>query len=123
MCFGLVVKHAESKTNSQRAFTQVKHVLCGYLRQCLCLFSELLYNLTADVEKRQRSQPSRAYFTQNGSQVSQVSQQLRLDINKEECRRYTAYVKVTALTPHPPAGCCSRRPALIRLTTLIARSP
>lgn len=68
------------------------------------LLSELLYNLTADVEKRQRNQPSRAYFTQNGSQISQLSQQLRLDINKEECRRYTAYVKVRGPTLH--CSCC-----------------
>lgn len=64
------------------------------MQQCFRLFTELLYNLTADVEKRQRNQPSRAFFTQNGSQISQVGQQLRLDINREECRRYTAYVKV-----------------------------
>lgn len=69
------------------------------MQQCLRLFTELLYNLTADVEKRQRNQPSRAFFTQNGSQISQVSQQLRLDINREECRRYTAYVKVKLPPP------------------------
>uniref|UniRef100_H2U7U8 Integrin, alpha 9 n=1 Tax=Takifugu rubripes TaxID=31033 RepID=H2U7U8_TAKRU len=62
-------------------------------RQLPGQIGELLYNLTADVEKRQRNQPSRAFFTQNGSQISQVSQQLRLDINREECQRYTAYVK------------------------------
>lgn len=65
-----------------------------HMQHCFRLFTELLYNLTADVEKRQRNQPSRAFFTQNGSQISQVSQRLRLDINREECRRYTAYVKV-----------------------------
>lgn len=92
------------------------------LQQCFCLFSELLYNLTADVGKRERSQPSRAYFTQNGSQISQLSQQLRLDINKEECRRYTAYVKVQSDTPHRPDGCFSSRPALIRPMTTLARS-
>uniref|UniRef100_A0A8C9WYJ2 Integrin, alpha 9 n=1 Tax=Sander lucioperca TaxID=283035 RepID=A0A8C9WYJ2_SANLU len=54
---------------------------------------ELLYNLTADVDKRQKSQPSRVYFTQSGSQISQMSQQLSLDINREQCQRYTAYVK------------------------------
>ncbi|KAA8583931.1 hypothetical protein FQN60_015139, partial [Etheostoma spectabile] len=54
---------------------------------------ELLYNLTADVDKRQRSQPSRVYFTQSGSQISQMSRQLSLDINREQCQRYTAYVK------------------------------
>lgn len=59
-----------------------------------CLCSELLYNLTADVDKRQKSQPSRVYFTQSGSQISQMSRQLSLDINREECQRYTAYVKV-----------------------------
>lgn len=54
----------------------------------------MLYNLTADVDKRQKSQPARVYFTQSGSQISQMSQQLSLDINREQCQRYTAYVKV-----------------------------
>uniref|UniRef100_A0AAQ5X8H0 Integrin alpha-2 domain-containing protein n=1 Tax=Amphiprion ocellaris TaxID=80972 RepID=A0AAQ5X8H0_AMPOC len=54
---------------------------------------ELLYNLTADVDKRQKSQPSRIYFAQGGSQVSQMSQQLSLDISREQCQRFTAYVK------------------------------
>ncbi|XP_018548533.1 integrin alpha-9 isoform X1 [Lates calcarifer] len=54
---------------------------------------ELLYNLTADVDKRQKSQPSRIYFIQSGSQISQMSQQFSLEINREECQRYTAYVK------------------------------
>ncbi|XP_068597010.1 integrin alpha-9 [Brachionichthys hirsutus] len=53
----------------------------------------LLYNLTADVDKRQKGQPSRAYFIQGGSQISQISQELNLDINKEACQRYTSYVK------------------------------
>lgn len=66
-------------------------VMCNSV---FCLRSELLYNLTADVDKRQKSQPSRVYFTQSGSQISQMSQQLSLDINREECQRYTAYVKV-----------------------------
>ncbi len=61
----------------------------------VCLLLELLYNLTADADKRQKSQPSRVYFTQNGSQISQVSQQLSLDINREQCQRHTAYVKVS----------------------------
>uniref|UniRef100_A0A3Q3IQ87 Integrin alpha-2 domain-containing protein n=1 Tax=Monopterus albus TaxID=43700 RepID=A0A3Q3IQ87_MONAL len=54
---------------------------------------ELLYNLTADVDKRQKSQTSRVYFTLSGSQISQMSQQLNLDIKTEECQHYTAYVK------------------------------
>lgn len=62
--------------------------------RCFRLFSELLYNLTADVDKRQKSQPARVYFIHSGSQISQMSQQLSLDINREQCQRYTAYVKV-----------------------------
>uniref|UniRef100_A0A8K9WZM4 Integrin, alpha 9 n=1 Tax=Oncorhynchus mykiss TaxID=8022 RepID=A0A8K9WZM4_ONCMY len=54
---------------------------------------ELLYNLTADVDKRQRSQPSRVYLVQNGAQMSSVSNELSLDINTVECHQYTAYVK------------------------------
>uniref|UniRef100_A0A3B3B5V5 Integrin, alpha 9 n=1 Tax=Oryzias melastigma TaxID=30732 RepID=A0A3B3B5V5_ORYME len=54
---------------------------------------ELLYNLTADADKRQKSQPGRVYFVQSGSQISQMSQQLSLDINREECQHYTAFVK------------------------------
>uniref|UniRef100_A0AAY4E1E5 Integrin alpha-2 domain-containing protein n=1 Tax=Denticeps clupeoides TaxID=299321 RepID=A0AAY4E1E5_9TELE len=54
---------------------------------------ELLYNLTADVDKRQRSQPTRVYFPNNGDQTATVSQTLRLDIHKEECYQYTSYVR------------------------------
>uniref|UniRef100_A0A4W5RJ53 Integrin, alpha 9 n=1 Tax=Hucho hucho TaxID=62062 RepID=A0A4W5RJ53_9TELE len=54
---------------------------------------ELLYNLTADVDKRQRSQPSRVYLVQNGAQMSSVRNELSLDINTVECQQYTAYVK------------------------------
>ncbi|XP_077468611.1 integrin alpha-9 [Stigmatopora argus] len=54
---------------------------------------ELLYNLTADVEKRQKNLPSRVYFIQSGSQISQKSQQLSLDVNKDKCQPFTAYVK------------------------------
>ncbi|CAL8359486.1 unnamed protein product [Boreogadus saida] len=54
---------------------------------------ELLYNLTADADKRQRGQPSRIYFSQNGVPVSVLSQQLNLDINREVCQHFTAYVK------------------------------
>ncbi|XP_029031137.1 integrin alpha-9 [Betta splendens] len=54
---------------------------------------EVLYNLTADVEKRQGSQPSRAFFSQGGSQVSQTSQRLGLVSGEEACQRFTAHVK------------------------------
>lgn len=72
--------------------------VCSYF-DTVNLFTELLYNITADVDKRQKSQPARVYFTQSGSQINQMSQQISLDINREECRRYTAYVKVRFRSP------------------------
>lgn len=83
-----------TKPNRTRRFSQDYLSSKNYRQQYFYLLSELLYNLTADVDKRQKSQPSRVYFTQSGSQISQMSQQLSLDINREECQRYTAYVKV-----------------------------
>lgn len=65
----------------------------------VCVRSELLYNLTADVGKKQKSQSSRVYFTQSGSQINRLSHQLSLDINREQCQRYTAYVKVSLPWP------------------------
>ena len=61
----------------------------------LSLSSELLYNLTADVDKRQKAQPSRVYFTHNREQTTVLSQSLGLDVNRQECHRYTAYVRVS----------------------------
>lgn len=74
-------------------------ILPNYENSISVPLPELLYNLTADVDKRQKSQPSRVYFTQGGSQISQTSQQLSLDINRELCQRYTAFVKVRSDSP------------------------
>lgn len=65
---------------------------------------ELLYNLTADVDKRQKGQPSRVYFTQGGSQISQISGHFSMDINREECQRYTTYVKKDVKEVFTPIG-------------------
>ncbi|XP_061101634.1 integrin alpha-9 [Conger conger] len=54
---------------------------------------ELLYNLTADVDKRQRGQPPRALFSLNGELTSTVSEVMRLGINNELCRHYVVYVR------------------------------
>uniref|UniRef100_A0A674C5C9 Integrin, alpha 9 n=1 Tax=Salmo trutta TaxID=8032 RepID=A0A674C5C9_SALTR len=77
-----------------------QHLNCFNARVCLLFRGkhlpgqiELLYNLTADVDKRQRSQSSRVYFIQNGGQISLMSNELSLDINREDCQQYTAYVK------------------------------
>uniref|UniRef100_A0AAZ3RAD3 Integrin alpha-2 domain-containing protein n=1 Tax=Oncorhynchus tshawytscha TaxID=74940 RepID=A0AAZ3RAD3_ONCTS len=77
-----------------------QHLNCFNARVCLLFRGkhlpgqiELLYNLTADVDKRQRSQSSRVYFIQNGAQISFMSNELSLDINREDCQQYTAYVK------------------------------
>ncbi|XP_041920787.1 integrin alpha-9 [Alosa sapidissima] len=54
---------------------------------------ELLYNLTADVDKRQKGQPSRVYFTHNREQTTILSQALSLDVNQQDCHHYTAHVR------------------------------
>ncbi|XP_066535533.1 integrin alpha-9 isoform X2 [Hoplias malabaricus] len=54
---------------------------------------ELLYNLTADAEKRHKGLPYRIYFTHNGEQTGVVSQLFRLSIHRQECHQYTAYVR------------------------------
>ncbi|KAL2082997.1 hypothetical protein ACEWY4_020770 [Coilia grayii] len=56
---------------------------------------ELLYNLTADVDKRQKGQPSRVYLTHNREQTTVVTQTLHLDINRQICHKYTAHVRAS----------------------------
>lgn len=98
------------------------------MSRCCRLFTDLLYNLTADVDKRQKSAPSRVYFTQSGSQISQISHQISLDFNREECQRYTAYVKVRlacldlALAAFVLGYLCAAH-VLSRLLSPWARSP
>ncbi|XP_062318876.1 integrin alpha-9 [Osmerus eperlanus] len=54
---------------------------------------ELQYTLTADAARRQRSQASRVYFSQAGSQISSLSRLQHLSIDTQDCQQYTAYVK------------------------------
>ncbi|XP_017319172.1 integrin alpha-9 isoform X1 [Ictalurus punctatus] len=54
---------------------------------------ELLYNLTADADKRYKGLSSRVYFTHGGEQSGTVSQNFSLSINQQECHHYTAYVR------------------------------
>ncbi|XP_048882023.1 integrin alpha-9 [Brienomyrus brachyistius] len=54
---------------------------------------ELLYNLTADVEKRRRSQPTRVLFALNGELIGAVSEKIHLSIKQPVCQPYVAYVK------------------------------
>ncbi|KAK6491702.1 integrin alpha-9-like isoform X1 [Huso huso] len=53
----------------------------------------LLYNLTADVTKREKGQQSRVVFALNGELTSQVNEQIQLSYNEEKCRHYMAYVR------------------------------
>ncbi|MCJ8730858.1 hypothetical protein PDJAM_G00189280 [Pangasius djambal] len=54
---------------------------------------ELLYNLTADADKRYKGLSSRVYFTHGGEQTGAVSKNFSLSINQQECHHYTAYVR------------------------------
>lgn len=60
----------------------------------LCFPSELLYNLTADADKRYKGLSSRVYFTLGGEQTGVVGQNFNLRINQQECHHYTTYVRV-----------------------------
>uniref|UniRef100_A0A8C1DTB8 Integrin, alpha 9 n=1 Tax=Cyprinus carpio carpio TaxID=630221 RepID=A0A8C1DTB8_CYPCA len=55
---------------------------------------ELLYNLTADSDKRHRGLPARVYFGNGGEQIGAVSQRFSLEINRPQCHQYTSFVRV-----------------------------
>uniref|UniRef100_A0AAY5EUW8 Integrin alpha-2 domain-containing protein n=1 Tax=Electrophorus electricus TaxID=8005 RepID=A0AAY5EUW8_ELEEL len=77
-----------------------QHLNCFNVTICM-LFSgkqvpgqiELLYNLTADADKRQKGLPSRVYFTNSGEQTPIVSDRFSLTISQKECHQYTTYVR------------------------------
>uniref|UniRef100_A0A8C1DTE4 Integrin, alpha 9 n=1 Tax=Cyprinus carpio carpio TaxID=630221 RepID=A0A8C1DTE4_CYPCA len=54
---------------------------------------ELLYNLTADSDKRHRGLPARVYFGNGGEQIGAVSQRFSLEINRPQCHQYTSFVR------------------------------
>uniref|UniRef100_A0A671SLJ1 Integrin alpha-9-like n=1 Tax=Sinocyclocheilus anshuiensis TaxID=1608454 RepID=A0A671SLJ1_9TELE len=54
---------------------------------------ELLYNLTADSDKRHRGLPPRVYFGNGGEQTGAVSQRFILEINRPQCHQYTSFVR------------------------------
>uniref|UniRef100_A0A8C2IMV2 Integrin, alpha 9 n=1 Tax=Cyprinus carpio TaxID=7962 RepID=A0A8C2IMV2_CYPCA len=54
---------------------------------------ELLYNLTADSDKRHRGLPARVYFGNGGEQTGAVSQRFSLEINRPQCHQYTSFVR------------------------------
>uniref|UniRef100_A0A671SLK9 Integrin alpha-9-like n=1 Tax=Sinocyclocheilus anshuiensis TaxID=1608454 RepID=A0A671SLK9_9TELE len=55
---------------------------------------ELLYNLTADSDKRHRGLPPRVYFGNGGEQTGAVSQRFILEINRPQCHQYTSFKEV-----------------------------
>lgn len=61
----------------------------------------LNYILTADVAKKEKSQPPRVYFVLLGETVGQVSEKLHLVHMEETCHHYVAHVKVSPAS-HPP---------------------
>uniref|UniRef100_A0A671K980 Integrin alpha-9-like n=1 Tax=Sinocyclocheilus anshuiensis TaxID=1608454 RepID=A0A671K980_9TELE len=54
---------------------------------------ELLYNLTADSDKRHKGLPPRVYFGNGGEQTVAVSQHFSLEINRQQCHQYTSFVR------------------------------
>ncbi|XP_017558140.1 integrin alpha-9 isoform X1 [Pygocentrus nattereri] len=77
-----------------------QHLNCFEVNVCMSFHGkrvpgqiELLYNITADADKRHKGQPSRVYFTHSGEQTSVVSQLFSLSVHRQECHQYTAYVR------------------------------
>ncbi|XP_075442660.1 integrin alpha-9 isoform X2 [Ascaphus truei] len=53
----------------------------------------LLYNLTADVAKKEKGQQLRVFFVSSGEALAQVSEKLKLSHMEEKCQQYLAHVK------------------------------
>lgn len=90
----------------------LRDVYTVVLLKCGCLFfsSDLLYNLTADAEKRHKGLPARVYFGNGAEQTGAVSQLFSLEINRQQCHQYTSFVRVSfpqryPSTPHVPQVC------------------
>ncbi|XP_039534067.1 integrin alpha-9-like [Pimephales promelas] len=62
---------------------------------------ELLYNLTADADKRHKALPARVYFGNGVEQTGAVSQRFSLEINRQQCHQYTSFVRVSLLKDIP----------------------
>ncbi|XP_036429517.1 integrin alpha-9 isoform X2 [Colossoma macropomum] len=78
----------------------LQHLNCFEVTVCMSFHGkrvpgqiELLYNLTADADKRHKGLPSRVYFTHGGEQTGVVSQMFSLSVHRQECHQYTAYVR------------------------------
>lgn len=75
----------------ERRFHIVVFLKCWFLY----FSSELLYNLTADSDKRHKGLPPRVYFGNGGEQTVAVSQRFSLEINRQQCHHYTSFVRVS----------------------------
>ncbi|KAM4687277.1 integrin alpha-9 [Discoglossus pictus] len=53
----------------------------------------LLYNLTADVAKKEKGQQPRVFLVSSGETVAQISEKLQLSHNEQKCEKYIAHVK------------------------------
>lgn len=81
----------------------LRDVYSVVLLKCGCLFfsSELLYNLTADADKRHKGLPARVYFGNGVEQTGVVSQLFSLEINRQQCHQYTSFVRVSFPQRYP----------------------
>uniref|UniRef100_A0A8C5N2V5 Integrin alpha-9 n=1 Tax=Leptobrachium leishanense TaxID=445787 RepID=A0A8C5N2V5_9ANUR len=53
----------------------------------------LLYNLTADIAKKEKGQQPRVFLVSSGETVAQISEKVQLTHLEEKCEQYLAYVK------------------------------
>uniref|UniRef100_W5L2A1 Integrin, alpha 9 n=1 Tax=Astyanax mexicanus TaxID=7994 RepID=W5L2A1_ASTMX len=77
-----------------------QHLNCFHVTVCMSFHGkhvpgqiELLYNLTADADKRHKGLPSRVYFTNGGEQTGVVSQLFSLSVHRQACHKHTAHIR------------------------------
>lgn len=77
-----------------------QHVNCANVTVCFQFYGKhvpgeigLTYNLTADVEKREKSQQPRVFLVSSGETVAHISEKIQLTHMKEKCDQYLAHVK------------------------------
>ncbi|XP_072268236.1 integrin alpha-9 [Pyxicephalus adspersus] len=78
----------------------IQHVNCVNVTVCFQFYGKhvpgeigLTYNLTADIEKREKSQQPRVFLVSSGETVSHISEKIQLTHMKEKCDQYLAHVK------------------------------
>ncbi|KAM9308231.1 integrin alpha-9 [Gastrophryne carolinensis] len=83
-----------------QCYDGTQHVNCVNVTVCFQFHGKhvpgeigLTYNLTADVEKREKGQQPRVFLVSSGETIAHISGETQLSYRKETCEQYLAHVK------------------------------